>query len=303
MIKNFLSPSDLSKKEIQELFTLSSRLKQTRPNHEKPLQDKTFALIFMKPSLRTRVTLETAIYELGGNSIYLSQQDIGLGSREAVKDVAQSLSQWVDGIMARVFAHQTVVELAKYATVPVINALSDWHHPCQVLADLFTIYEKFKTEKSGVTDFRVFKGIKFVYLGDGNNVCRSLIEIAKICDLEMWVATPKGYEPQLSTSDFRIINDPVKAIKDADIVYTDVWASMGQENEREERIKIFKEFQLNSELLSYAKLSCLIMHCLPAHREEEITSEILDSPNSIVLQQSANRLHTQKALLVKLYTT
>lgn len=297
MKKDFLSATDLSKKEIDELFTLTKRLKQSRQSHEKPLQGKTFALIFMKPSLRTRVTLETAIYELGGTPIYLSQQDIGLGSREAVKDIAQSLSQWVTGIMARVFAHQTVVELAKYATVPVINALSDWEHPCQVLADLFTIYERFKT----------FKKIKLVYLGDGNNICRSLIEIAKICNLDMWAAIPKGYEPYPTSSiqytESKILNDPIKAVKDADIVYTDVWASMGQENEREERIRIFKEFQVNSKLLKHAKPNCLIMHCLPAHREEEITSEVLDSPNSIVLQQAENRLHTQKALLVKLYKT
>jgi len=239
--------------------------------------------------------LETAIYELGGIPIYLSQQDIGLGSREAVKDVAQSLSQWVAGIMARVFAHQTVVELAKYATVPVINALSDYEHPCQALADLFTIYERFQT----------FKNLKFVYIGDANNVCRSLMGMVKIYKLNMWVATPKGYEPLKNdiSQNIKVLNDPIKAIKDADIVYTDVWASMGQENEREERIKIFKKFQLNSNLMKYAKPTCLIMHCLPAHREEEITSEILDSPNSIVLQQAANRLHTQKALLVRLYKT
>lgn len=300
--KDFLSAKDLNKKELEELFSLTQKLKTTRPKHvgasifRGDLQGKTFALIFEKPSLRTRVTFETAIYELGGKSIYLSQQDIGLAQRESIKDVAQNLSQWVSGIIARVFAHQTVVELTKYATIPVINALSDLEHPCQALADIFTIYEKFKR----------FNQLKFAYIGDGNNVCRSLILLSKICELEMWVATPKGYEPDKNatrkTQDkgLKILNDPHEAIRDADIVYTDVWTSMGQEKEREKRLKIFKDFQLNSDLLRYAKPNCLIMHCLPAHREEEITSEVLDSPNSIVLEQSQNRLHTQKALLIKL---
>jgi len=292
MKKDFLSIRDLSKKEVEELFLLTKRLKQTKigdVGHRQvvSLQDKVFALVFEKPSLRTRVTFETAIYELGGSPIYLSPQDIGLGKRESIPDVARNLSLWVSGIIARVFAHQSIVELAQYATIPVINALSDLEHPCQALADLFTIYEKFKS----------FDGLKFAYIGDGNNVCRSLMLLAETCGLKLWVATPKGYEPNAK---LRTLNDPIEAIRNADVVYTDVWASMGQETEKENRMKIFKDFQINKELLKYAKPECLIMHCLPAHRGEEITSEVLDSKNSIVLQQASNRLHTQKALLAML---
>jgi len=292
MKKDFLSIIDLSKKEVEELFLLTKRLKQTKigdVGHRQvvSLQDKVFALVFEKPSLRTRVTFETAIYELGGSPIYLSPQDIGLGKRESIPDVARNLSLWVSGIIARVFAHQSIVELAQYATIPVINALSDLEHPCQALADLFTIYEKFKS----------FDGLKFAYIGDGNNVCRSLMLLAETCGLKLWVATPKGYEPNAK---LRTLNDPIEAIRNADVVYTDVWASMGQETEKENRMKIFKDFQINKELLKYAKPECLIMHCLPAHRGEEITSEVLDSKNSIVLQQASNRLHTQKALLAML---
>ena len=309
MKKDFVSIKDLSKKEVEELFLLTEKLKQTRPNvgaalavaqitgqgQALHLQGKTFALVFEKPSLRTRVTFETGIYELGGKSIYLSPQDIGLGKRESISDVARNLSLWVSGIIARVFAHQSVVELAEYASIPVINALSSLEHPCQALADLFTVYEKFKA----------FKGLKFAYIGDGNNVCRSLMLLAETCELEMWVATPPGYEPdkklQVTSHKLQVLNDPREAVRDADVVYTDVWASMGQEVEKEERLKIFKDFQVNSELLKLAKPECLIMHCLPAHRGEEITSEVLDSKNSIVLQQAENRLHTQKALLAMLY--
>ncbi|MCK4307426.1 ornithine carbamoyltransferase [candidate division WOR-3 bacterium] len=297
MKKDFVSIKDLSKKEVEKLFLLAEKLKQTRPRYEKPLQDKTIALVFEKPSLRTRVTFETGIYELGGKSIYLSPQDIGLGKRESISDVARNLSLWVSGIVARVFTHQSVIELAEYASIPVINALSDLEHPCQAIADLFTVYEKFKA----------FKGLKFAYIGDGNNVCRSLMLLAETCGLEMFVATPKGYEPnrssQLTTCNSQLLNDPKKAISNADVVYTDVWASMGEEAEKEKRLKIFKDFQVNSELLKYAKPECLIMHCLPAHRGEEITSEVLDSKNSIVFQQAENRLHVQKALLTILLSS
>ncbi len=293
MKKDFLSIRDLDKKELIDLFLLAQKLKSKRPKHEKPLEGKTFVLVFEKPSLRTRVTFETGIYELGGKAIYLSTQDIGMGSRESVKDTALNLSRWVYGIVARVFAHKTVEGLAKYANIPVVNALSNLEHPCQALADLFTIYEKFNS----------FKGIKFVYIGDGNNVCHSLMLGSKILGLNMWVASPKGYEPKLEyikSSATKILNDPIKAIQDADIVYTDVWSSMGQETERGKRLKIFKDFQLNSNLLKYAKPDCLIMHCLPAHRGEEITDEVIDSKNSIVLDQAENRLHAQKALLANI---
>ncbi len=291
MKKDLLAVKDLSKKEVAELFLIAKRLKQTNPKHEKPLQDKTIALVFEKPSLRTRVTFETGIYELGGKPIYLSPQDIGLGKRESISDVARNLSLWVGGIVARVFAHQSIVELGNYANVPVINALSDLEHPCQALADLFTVYEKFET----------FKGLKLAYIGDGNNVCHSLMLLAETCELDMFIATPKGYEPNITTQNAQLLNDPQEAIRDADIVYTDVWTSMGDEAQKEERLKTFKDFQLNNELLKYAKPECFIMHCLPAHRGEEITADVLESKNSIILQQAENRLHAQKALFAMLY--
>ena len=295
MRKDFLSFKDLNKEELFNLFSLTDTLKKARPNQDNLLQGKTFVLVFEKPSLRTRVTFETGIFELGGKPIYLSPQDIGMGTRESVKDVALNLSRWVHGIIARVFAHQNVVELAKHANIPVINALSDLEHPCQVLADLFTVRERFGK----------FTGLKLAYIGDGNNVCHSLMLGAKLCGLEMWVATPKDYEPNneyQKMSAAKITNDPAEAARDADIVYTDVWASMGQELEKEERLKIFSPYQINSKLMNYAKSSCLVMHCLPAHRGEEITDEVIDSPTSIVFDQSENRLHTQKAVLSTLTT-
>jgi len=295
MRKDFLSFKDLNKEELFNLFSLTETLKKARPNQDNLLQGKTFVLVFEKPSLRTRVTFETGIFELGGKPIYLSPQDIGMGTRESVKDVALNLSRWVHGIIARVFAHQNVVELAKHANIPVINALSDLEHPCQVLADLFTVRERFGK----------FTGLKLAYIGDGNNVCHSLMLGAKLCGLEMWVATPKDYEPNneyQKMSAAKITNDPAEAARDADIVYTDVWASMGQELEKEERLKIFSPYQINSKLMNYAKSSCLVMHCLPAHRGEEITDEVIDSPTSIVFDQSENRLHTQKAVLSTLTT-
>ncbi|MCK4329383.1 ornithine carbamoyltransferase, partial [candidate division WOR-3 bacterium] len=220
-------------------------------------------------------------------------QDIGLGKRESIPDAARNLSRWASGIMARTFEHKTVLQLAKYATIPVINGLSDLEHPCQVLADMFTIWEKRGT----------FSNIKLAWVGDGNNVCNSLIIASKILKFYLSISTPRGYEPNkkfTNTSSIYVTNDPLDAVKEADIIYTDVWTSMGQEMEREERLKKFKEFQVNNSLLKKAKSDCLIMHCLPAHRGEEITDDVIDGPQSIVFDQAENRLHAQKALLVKL---
>ncbi len=294
MKRDFLSIKDFSSSEIQELFELAKELKVKRYNPEK-LKGISCALIFEKPSLRTRVTFEIGIYELGGKAIYLSSQDIGLGKREAIKDVASNLSRWVGLIIARTFSHNTIVELAKYASCPVINALSDLEHPCQALTDLFTIYEK----RGGL------KNVNLSYIGDGNNVCRSLMLGANIMGMNMKVATPKGYEPKtkckMQNAKCKIVNNPKEAVKDADIIYTDVWASMGQEAEREKRERIFKDFQINSQLLKFAKPDVLIMHCLPAHRGKEITDEIIDGKRSIVLDQAENRLHIQKAIMIKLF--
>lgn len=292
MKKDFLSLSDATAEDLYELFELSKRLKKHRISKE--LSGKVLALIFEKPSLRTRFTFDAGIYELGGYGIYLSPQDIGLSKRESIPDVARNLSRLASGIMARVFKHETVESLAKNASVPVINGLSDLEHPCQVLADMFTIWEHKKS----------FSDLKLAWVGDGNNVCNSLILAAKILGFSMSVATPEGYEPRLKIknqkSKIKITNKPSEAVRDADIVYTDVWTSMGQEAEREERLRIFSEFQVNERLLKNAREDILVMHCLPAHRGEEITDGVIDGPNSIVFDQAENRLHAQKALLLTL---
>ena len=289
--KDLVSLWDVDRDDVFELFKYASQLKSNRINGR--LKEKTLVLVFEKPSLRTRVTFETAIYELGGYAIYLSPSDIGLGSRESVKDVALNLSRWVSAIVARTFAHETVLELARHATIPVINGLSDLEHPCQALADLFTIYEK----KGALSK------IKLVYVGDGNNVCHSLMLGASICGITMEVATPPGYEPKkeyVEKTGVNVVNDPYKAVRDADVIYTDVWTSMGQEAEYEKRMRDFGKFQVNETLLSYAKQDVHVMHCLPAHRGEEITDDVIDGPHSIVFDQAENRLHVQKAILIKL---
>ncbi len=291
MRKHFLSFSDMTSSELYDLFELSKKLKKDKISPI--LNGKVLALIFEKPSLRTRFTFEAGMFELGGYAIYLAPQDIGLGKRESIPDAARNLSRWASGIMARTFEHKTVLQLAKYATIPVINGLSDIEHPCQVLADMFTIWEKRGT----------FSNIKLAWVGDGNNVCNSLIIASKILKFDLSISTPGGYEPNkkfTNTSSIYVTNEPLDAVKEADIIYTDVWTSMGQEMEREERLKKFKEFQVNNNLLKKAKSDCLIMHCLPAHRGEEITDDVIDGPQSIVFDQAENRLHAQKALLVKL---
>ncbi len=307
MKRDFVSISDFTPDEIEEIFELATDLKtKTEQGIEhKLLKGKTLAMIFEKPSLRTRVTFECGMTQLGGHAIYLAPADIQLGKRESVPDAAQNLSRWVDLIMARTFEHQTVVDLAKFASIPVINALSDLEHPCQILADFFTILEHKKK----------LKGIKFAYVGDGNNVCNSLLLGAGLVGMNMNVGAPKGYEPPADIvkkakeyavkSDARInvFNEAVAAVKGAEIVYTDVWASMGQEAEAEARKQLFKNFQINSNLLKTADKNCLIMHCLPAHRGEEITEEVIDGPNSIVFDEAENRLHIQKAIMVWLDRT
>ena len=256
-------------------------------------------MIFAKPSARTRISFETGIYQLGGMALYLAPQDIGIGKREAVKDVARVISRYNDMIMARLFAHADIEEMAAYASVPVINGLTDYNHPCQIMADAFTIIEhRGKIE-----------GLKIVYVGDGNNIANSWINFASQVPIHLVICSPSNYEPDITTldnarkagiSNIQLIHDPVDAVKDADVVYTDVWASMGQEAEAEQRRKIFMPYQLNSKLMSYAKKDALVMHCLPAHRGEEITDEVIESPQSIVFDEAENRMHVQKAIMVKL---
>jgi ornithine carbamoyltransferase len=259
-------------------------------------------MIFEKPSTRTRVSFEIGMWQLGGLAINLDQEAIGLGTRESIPDVARTLSRYADAILIRTFAHGKVTELAKHASVPVINALSDQSHPCQAMADVFTI-----RERKGISG-----NIKVAYIGDGNNVCHSLMFATAKVGMNLTVATPKGYEPKeeivkLALQDGKkagveidILNDPVIAAENADVIYTDVWTSMGQEREKVVRQKAFRKFQVNRELMKLAKPDCIFMHCLPAHRGEEVTDDVIDSKNSVVFDQAENRLHVQKAILVKL---
>lgn len=301
-IKDLISIADLSLDEIREIFNLAKDLKARGGHGDLPLEGKSLGLLFQKPSTRTRVSFEVGMAQLGGQTIYLAPDDIGLGQREEVKDVARTLSRYLDGIVARTFSHQVVLKLARFATVSVINGLSDLLHPCQALSDLYTVEEK----RGG------FKGIKLAFIGDGNNVCHSLLHGCSKVGLDLSVATPRGYEPRKEIQDqalveasksgarIEVTHEPSKAIADADIVYTDVWVSMGKEKEYKKRLKAFRSYQVNPDLLKRARPDYLIMHCLPAHRGEEITDDVIDSPQSIVFDQAENRLHVQKAILLLL---
>src|SRR5438445_9872065 len=298
---DFISMDDLSPEEVLRVLGPAPDLKRRAKAGARPalLAGRVLAMIFEKPSLRTRVTFEVGMWELGGHAIYLAPQDIQLGARESVPDVARNLERWVQGIMARPFAHRTVQLLAEHARVPVINGLSDVEHPCQTLGDLLTIRERF-----GHLD-----GLRVAWVGDGNNVCHSLLLGAAKVGMHMTVATPPRYAPEpaivarareiASTAGSRIEvgTDARAAAQGADVVYTDVWVSMGKEAERDAQIKAFSEFQVNAALVSQAASRAVVLHCLPAHRGEEITDEVLDGPQSLVLDQAENRLHAQKALL------
>jgi ornithine carbamoyltransferase len=291
----------LTREEIEQILKTSELLKfqLLRGEEHLLLKGKTLAMIFEKPSTRTRVSFEVGMWQLGGYALYLSTSDLQLGRGETIADTAQVLSRYVGGIMARVFAHQTILDLAKYSRVPVINGLSDFSHPCQGLADLFTIYEK-KGRLSG---------LRLAYVGDGNNVAHSLLYGCSKVGINITLACPKGFEPdpevvskaeeegKKSGCEVRITKDPKEAVKGADIVYTDVWASMGKEKEHEKRMKVFKPYQVNGKLVKEAEEDYIFMHCLPAHRGEEVTDEVADSENSVIFDQAENRLHTQKALL------
>jgi ornithine carbamoyltransferase len=302
MKKDFLSIHDLTPYEFHELLDLAQDIKDRPEEYRKALKNKVLAMVFEKPSLRTRMTFEVGMMELGGKAIYLSPNEIQIGKRETVEDVAHNLERWVDGIMYRCFAHGDVARMAAAASIPVINALSDKSHPCQGMADIFTLREK----KGGLAQ------LKLAYVGDGNNVCHSLMLAAAKAGTKMGVGTPKGYEPdpeyvRWSLEDGRdagyalqVTNDPSEAVAGADAVYTDVWASMGQEAEKEERARIFAPFQVNAALMAAAKPGAVFMHCLPAHRGEEVSAEVFESPASVVFDEAENRLHVQKAILLKL---
>lgn len=299
--KSLVEIQDLTLEEIYQIFELSSSLKLKLLSGEphRLLEGKTLGMIFAKPSTRTRVSFEVGIYQLGGIGMYFGPNDLQLKRGETIADTARVLSRYLDGIMIRTFSHQDVIDLAKYASIPVINGLTDLHHPCQVLADLFTILEK----------KRKLQGLKLAYVGDGNNMAHSLLQGCSKVGMDISIATPEGYEPHKEIvlqaienakyfgSKVEVVRTPIDAVKDADIVYTDVWASMGQESEAEQRRKKFQPYQVNLDLVKNAKDDYLFMHCLPAHRGEEVTDEVADSSNSVIFDEAENRLHVQKAIM------
>jgi len=300
MKKDLLKMMDLSKDEIIEILNLADQMKYDLKNGiaHKVLEGKTLGMIFQKSSTRTRVSFETGMYQLGGQALFLSSNDLQIGRGEPVEDTARVLSRYVDGIMIRTFAQEEVEQLAKWSTIPVINGLTDFSHPCQILADLMTIREYHS----------VLEGVKIAYIGDGNNVCNSLIVGALTSGMKMSVATPKGYEPYDSVMEFAkayadnfsLVNDPAEAAENADVLVTDVWASMGQEDEAKKRMADFAGFQINDALMANAHSKAIVLHCLPAHRGEEITAEIFEKHASPIFDEAENRLHAQKAVMALL---
>ena len=306
-MKDFLAISDYSPGEIQDLLDLAIELKtEWREKGNPPiLKGKVLGMIFQKPSLRTRVSFDMAMRHVGGDALYLSPSEIGLGKRESIADVARVLAGYVDAIMARVFEHEHVLELARWSNVPVINGLSDYNHPCQGMADALTIQEKFGN----------LKGLNVVFVGDGNNVAVSMLHVCTKLGAHFTHTGPKGYEmnPQAvelarqfaaqSGSQIRFHRDPHEAVKGAHVIYTDTWTSMGQEEEAQRRQQVFPPYQVNQELVAEASKDVIVMHCLPAHRGQEITDEVADGSHSVLFPQAHNRLHAQKAILVKLLRT
>jgi ornithine carbamoyltransferase len=302
MLEDFLSIHDLTPYQFSQIMDLTREIKEKPHRFKNRLKDKILAMIFEKPSLRTRVTFEVGMLQLGGEAIYLAPSDIQMGIREKPYDVGRNLERWVDAIMIRTFSHQIAVDLAQACNIPVINALTDLLHPCQAMADFFTLKEKMGD----------LANTKLAFIGDGNNVCQSLLFAAAKTGSKMAVATPPGFEPNPDILDqarqdgqktgfvVTVTSDPSEAVKEADAVYTDVWASMGQENEKEKRAQIFTPYQVDYQLMEQAKKNALFMHCLPAHRGEEVTAEILESRQSVVYDQAENKLHIQKAIMVLL---
>jgi len=300
--KDFLSIRDFAPSDIRHLLDVACRMKVKPELFSNALKGKTLAMIFEKPSLRTRVTFDVGMNQLGGHSLYLSPAEINLGKRESVYDVAKNLERMVQAVMIRTFAHEIVVEMARHASIPVINGLTDYCHPCQALADYLTILEV----KGQIA------GLKIAYVGDGNNVARSLMFAGAQLGANVWVATPPDYEPDADTLDWcrergaetgascTVTDDAAMACRGADVVYTDVWASMGQESEAAKRREIFRPYQVNAALFGLAHPQAIFLHCLPAHRGDEVTDEVIDSPRSFVFQQAENRLHAQKAILLEL---
>jgi ornithine carbamoyltransferase len=306
-MKDFISIANYAPSDIQAMLDTAIELKEERKkkiNNKPILKNKMLAMIFQKPSLRTRVSFDMAMRHLGGDALYLSPNEIGLGKRESIADVARVVSGYVDVIMARVFDHQHVVDLAKWASVPVINGLSDFNHPCQAMADALTIYEEYGT----------LKGINVTYVGDGNNVAVSLMHVCAKLGANFTIANPMGYDMPESAikegkafanesgSAISLLENPLEAVKETDVIYTDTWTSMGQEDEMKKREQVFPPYQVNSKLVGEARKNVIVLHCLPAHRNHEITDEIADGPHSRLFPQAENRMHAQKAILVKIMT-
>jgi ornithine carbamoyltransferase len=303
-MRHFLSLTDYSANELEDLLILAIRLKaEWQKGGNRPiLKDKVLGMIFQKPSLRTRISFEMAMRHLGGDALFISPSEIGLGQREAIADISRVLSRYVQAIMARVFDHDHILELAEYASVPVINGLSDYDHPCQAMADALTMLEHFGR----------LEGLSLTYVGDGNNVAVSLLHLCALTGINYTVSSPAEYEippgifseglsiAKQSGATIRKLRDPHKAVRNANVIYTDTWASMGKEKETEERKKVFPPYQVNAELLAEADPSAIVMHCLPAHRGEEITNEVADGPHSVIFEQAENRMHAQKAILAYL---
>tara|TARA_Y100000590_G_scaffold137170_1_gene157093 strand:- start:42 stop:956 length:915 start_codon:yes stop_codon:yes gene_type:complete len=300
-MKNFMHVNDLSRDQLNEILEKSSWIKNKFKNNDKylPLDGKTMAMIFAKPSARTRISFETGFYRLGGHALYLGPNDIGIGKRESVEDVARVVSRFNDIIMARLFKHEHILTLGEYSSVPVINGLTDHNHPCQIVADIFSIKEKF-----GDID-----NITISYIGDGNNIVHSWLELSMIVPFKFNIVCPEGYKPDLNLvekaqkaglSDITIHHDPIDGVKNSDVVYTDVWASMGQKEEADERRRTFQPFQVNDQLMNSAGEKTIFMHCLPAERGVEVTDSVCDSKNSIIFDQAENRMHAQNAIILNL---
>ena len=304
-MRHFLAISDYSPKELQDLLDLAIRLKtEWKKNGNPPLlKGKVLGMIFQKPSLRTRVSFDMAMRHFGGDALYLSPQEVGLGKRESIADAARVLSGYLDGIMARVFDHAHVLELARWSEVPVINGLSDYNHPCQGMADALTIQEKFGR----------LKGLHVAFVGDGNNVAVSLMHICTKLGANFIIASPEGYDlnPKAveaarvfaaeSSSRIQMLRDPHDAVRNAQVIYTDTWTSMGQEEEAKAREQVFPPYQVNAKLVSEAATDVIVLHCLPAHRGQELTDEVADGPHSVIFPQAHNRMHAQKAILIRLF--
>jgi ornithine carbamoyltransferase len=302
MKQDFLSIADWSTRDLLEMLKLSKKMKKDPKSYYHVLDGQSLAMIFEKQSLRTHVTFDVAIQQLGGHAIFLTQADISLGKRESIHDVAKNLERWVRGIVVRTFSHDGLCELARHARVPVINALTDFEHPCQAVGDFLTIEENLGT----------FKGKRLAFVGDGNNVCHSLMLLAAKVGMDFVAVTPRSYLPDENVmktaskiaaehgSVVQLSHIPKEGVHHADVIYTDVWASMGQESERDERASVFREFQVNATLMQCAKPSAIFMHCLPAHRGEEVTDDVMDSPQSVVFDQAENRMHTEKAIVYTL---